>query len=179
MPRRDLDSPYTTNGDGPATWGRSVAQQEDLSLGELLKRLSNDMGRLMSQEIALAKAELKESATNIGKGATKLAVAVSFGLVGLIALTAFLVIGLGNVTGGHYAAWALGIGLVEVIIAAIAAKSAMSSMKPQALKPEETIETLREDKQWGQREARDLKRDLTSKPTTERSGRQGAGDGME
>jgi uncharacterized membrane protein YqjE len=174
MAEQGLHAPYTTSGDGPAAWqGSYGAHQEEPSLGELLKRLSNDTGDLISQEIALAKAEIRESATNIGKGAGKFAVALAFGLVGLVALTAFLVIGLGSLTGGYYAAWSLGIGLVEVIIAAIAAKSAMSSMKPRSIKPTDTIETLREDKQWAKREMRDLKHDLTSNPETEQSRRQG------
>jgi uncharacterized membrane protein YqjE len=169
MAQQDLRRPATTSGDGPATWeGSYGAQAEELSLGELLKRLSNDAGELISQEISLAKAELKESATNIGKGATKFGVALAFGFVGLIAITAFMVIGLGNATGG-YEWWALGVGAAEMIIAGIAAKSAMSSIKPAAIKPADSIDSLREDKSWAKREARDLKHDLATNPTTKQS----------
>jgi uncharacterized membrane protein YqjE len=179
MARQDSKSPFTASGDGPAAWKHDYpVQQEEPSLGELLKRLSNDTGHLVSQEISLVRAELTESATNIGKGATKLGVALVFGLVGLIALTAFLVMALGNAMGGHYAVVALGIGMLEVIVAAIAARSAIASMKPQPLERDSTIETLREGKQWGKREVRDLKRDLTSEPTRAEHGR-GRGDGME
>jgi uncharacterized membrane protein YqjE len=163
MARQDSKPAYVPDGDGPASWrGTYGVHQEEPSLGELLKRLSNDMGHLVSQEVALAKAEVRESATNAAKGATSFGVALAFGFVGLIALTAFLVIALGNITGGSYAGWALGIGVLEVVVAAIAARKAMSAMRPRTLRPDETIDTLREGKAWGRREIRDLKHDLTS-----------------
>jgi uncharacterized membrane protein YqjE len=165
MATQETGSRFAIDGDGLAPWEDSYrAQQEDPSLGELLKRLSNDTGELVSQEVALAKAELRESAANISKGAVKLGVALMFGLTGALTLTAFLIIGLGGATGGHYAAWALVIGAAELIIAALAANGARKSMRPSEIKPEETIESLREDKNWARNEMKDLKRDLTSTP---------------
>jgi len=174
MAQRDMQPGIMTNGDGRGSWeGSYGGQHDDTSLGELLKRLSTDTGNLVSQEVALAKAELKDSVASVTKGATKMAVAYMFGLVGMIALTAFAIIGIGNLTGGNYAASAFGVAVVELIVAAIAGKSAMGSMTSQDIKPEATIETLREDKQWAQREMKDLKRDITSNPTTAHAGRQG------
>jgi uncharacterized membrane protein YqjE len=167
MAAQETRSRFATNGDGPAPWEDvHQARQEEPSLGELLKRLSNDTGDLLSQEIALAKAELRESVENIGRGAVKLGVALMFGLTGLLALTAFLIVGLGGVTGGHYGTWALVIGVVELIIAALAARSAKQSMRPSQIKPTETIDTLREDKSWARDEMKDLKRDLTTTPAS-------------
>ncbi len=42
------------------------------SLGDLLGEVSRDISTLMRQEVALAKAELKESATRSAKGASLL-----------------------------------------------------------------------------------------------------------
>jgi uncharacterized membrane protein YqjE len=174
MDRQQTQSRHATNGDGLAPWETDYrAQQEDPSLGELLKRLSNDTGDLLSQEVALAKAELKESAANIGKGVTKLGVALVFGLTGAFALTAFLIIGLGGATGGRYATWALIVGVLEVIIAALAANGARKAMRPSEIEPDETIETLREDKDWAKEQVRDLKRDLTSTPASSQQNREG------
>ncbi len=161
----EITSRFTTGDDGSAPWTADrPTQQEESSLGELLKRLSNDTGDLMSQEIALAKAELKESATQIAKGTSKLVVASMFGLTGLIALTAFAIVGLGNVTGGHYDVWALVVGATEMIIAAIAANGARKSMRASELMPAATMQTLREDKSWAQRAAKNLKHDITKSP---------------
>jgi uncharacterized membrane protein YqjE len=180
MAEQDFGRQFGRDGEGSAGWEGSYGDQPDgRSLGELLKRLSNDTGELVTQEISLARAELKESVTNVGKGAAKLGFAAAFGVAGMIALTAALVIGLGHLIGEHYGWSALIVGLAETIIAGVSAKSAMSSMKPASMKPKETIETLREDKSWAKQEARDLKREITSNPTTAQSGRQGRRDGME
>ena len=170
---QDTRSRFATNGDGPAPWEADYRpEQEDPSLGELLKRLSNDTGDLVSQEVALAKAELRESAENIGKGAVKLGIALMFGLTGALALTAFLIIGLGGATGGHYATWALVVGGIELIIAAVAANGARKVMRPGEIKPAETIDSLREDKSWAKDEMRDLKHDLTSPPASSHQNRE-------
>jgi hypothetical protein len=96
-----------------------------------------------------------------------------FGLTGAIALTAFLIIALGGVTGGRYGTWALVIGVIEVIIAAVAANGARKAMRPSEIKPEETLETLREDKSWAKHEMKDLKREITSTPPTSHQNREG------
>jgi uncharacterized membrane protein YqjE len=174
MDRQDTQSRFATSGDGLSPWEENYrAQQDDPSLGDLLKRLSDDTGDLLSKEVALAKAELKESAANIGKGAVKLGIALMFGLTGAIALTAFLIIALGGVTGGRYGTWALVIGVIEVIIAAVAANGARKAMRPSEIKPEETLETLREDKSWAKHEMKDLKREITSTPPTSHQNREG------
>ncbi|PYI37282.1 hypothetical protein CVS30_16320 [Arthrobacter psychrolactophilus] len=51
--------------------GRQAPRErpEEASLGELLGEVSRDMSTLMRQELELAKAELRESATRAGKGA--------------------------------------------------------------------------------------------------------------
>ncbi|NKX51846.1 phage holin family protein, partial [Arthrobacter deserti] len=41
----------------------------NLSLGEIMGEVTRDLSTLMRQEVALAKAELKESAGKAGKGA--------------------------------------------------------------------------------------------------------------
>lgn len=168
MATHDTRSRYATNGDGLTPWedNNRVQHESDESIGELLKRLSSDTGELVSQEIALAKAELKESAANLAGGAVKLSIALMFGLTGAIALTAFLIIALGGATGGHYGTWSLVVGALEVMIAAVAAASARKSMKSSEIKPTETIAALREDKTWARNEMKDLKRDLTAAPAS-------------
>src|ERR1041384_4516402 len=60
----------------------------DASLGELFKRLSDDSSRLVRQEIALAKLELKHSAGAAAGGAAKIGIAAVLALPGLLAVTA-------------------------------------------------------------------------------------------
>ena len=174
MAGQETQSRYGSNGEGSAPWEDNYrTQQNDSSLGELLKRLSNDTGDLIGQEIALAKAELKESAANVGKGVTKFAVAWMFGMTGFLAITAFLIIGIGGAIGGRYATSALIVGVVEMIIAAIAANGARKAMRPSEIKPTETIQSIREDTNWAKREMKDLKRDVTTSPAPSHQHREG------
>jgi len=167
------DTHARTLAEGRTEWnGRPYGSEGDEpSLGELLKRLSNDTGDLISQEITLAKAELRESANTAVKGASKLAIAGVLGLVGTIALTAFAVLGLADLIGGEYWVWALVVGAIELIVAAVIARGALKGMKQEGLKPDESIESLRESKSWAKEEARDLKRDITGSSNTAHAGR--------
>ncbi len=155
-------------GNGRGTWNEDEYRDDGPSLGELLKRLSGDMGTLVSQEVHLAKAELRESASTAAKAASKLGVAMTFAIAGTIALTAFLVIAIGGAIDNYWLA-ALIVGAAELLAGVLLAKGAINSMKSSGIKPTETIETLREDKAWAAREARDLKREMSSHSTANNS----------
>ena len=171
MIQRDSRTRFTNDGDGRTRWnGPSSLREEGLTLGELLKRLSGDMGDLVGKELELAKAELKESASIAAKSSAKLGTALVMALVGAIAVTAAIVIGIGAAT-GNYVLPALIAGLVELAIGATMARAAMSTMKGGEMKPAETMDTLRENKRWAAHEARDLKRDITSGKPTANAGR--------
>src|SRR5256885_4624055 len=85
------------DGDG----GRVRQEVQDASIGELFKRLSADGSHLVQQEIQLAKAELQESATRIAKSGAKIGTAVVLALPGIMAITAAVGIGLGDLLASH------------------------------------------------------------------------------
>lgn len=61
---------------GELSHGRSVERQlagDDRSIGEIFSDLTANLSTLMRQEVALAKAELRDSASKAGKGAGLLA----------------------------------------------------------------------------------------------------------
>ena len=99
------------------------------------------------------------------KGGAKLGVAMTFAIAGTIALTAFLVIAIGDAIDNYWLA-ALIVGALELGIGMVMAKSAMRSMTGSDIKPTETMNSLRENKQWAGNEARDLKREITSANST-------------
>lgn len=73
--------------------GRSVERQlvgDNRSIGEIFSDLTANLSKLMRQEVALAKAEIRDSATHAGKGAGLLAGA---GVAGHLVLM-FLSLGL-------------------------------------------------------------------------------------
>ena len=67
---------------------------KDRSLKQLVSDLRTDAGLLVRQEIALAKAELKEKATGVAKQAALFAGAGLLAYTGLLVLFAALVLGL-------------------------------------------------------------------------------------
>ena len=85
------------------------------SLGDLLGEVSRDLSTLIRQEMALAKAELKESAGKAGKGAGLLGGAGYAALMAVLFLSIALWWGLGTLIGNGWS------GVVVAVIWAIVA----------------------------------------------------------
>ena len=86
------------------------------NVGELLSDITADLSQLMRQEVELAKAELRQSATRAGKGSGMLAGAGVAALLALIFLSVAVWWGLGNSIGRGWSA--LVVMLIWLIIAA-------------------------------------------------------------
>lgn len=130
-------------------------------LGDLLQRLTTDMGELIRQEIDLAKAEMREVGAAVARDAGKIAAAAALALAGALALIAFLVVGLGVLLGGRYWLSALIVGLVAAASGGMVARNAITDVKHRGLAPRQTVSSLRDDVTWVRREAVELKRELT------------------
>jgi hypothetical protein len=87
------------------------------SLGELLGEVTQDLSSLMRQEIALAKAELKDSASKAGKGAGMLGGAGYAALMAVFFLSVALWWGIGQLTGLGWSA--VIVALIWGVIAAV------------------------------------------------------------
>ncbi|WP_314649149.1 phage holin family protein [uncultured Microbacterium sp.] len=94
----------------------SEQKAESTSLGELLSEVTSDLSTLMRQELELAKAELKQSATRAGRGAGMLGGAGYAALMAVFFLSVALWWALGYLTGLGWSAV-----IVAVIWAIIAA----------------------------------------------------------
>ena len=136
---------------GTTTAGATAAETstpgvEDESIGSLVGRLSSDVSTLMRQELALAKAELREEATKAAKGAGMLGGA---GLAGYF-VALFLSLTLMWALGGALDLWlaALIVAVLWAIVAAVLFVMGRKQMKQVNPKPEQTVETLKEDKEW-------------------------------
>jgi hypothetical protein len=95
----------------------SDAQTPNQSIGELFTDVTKDVSLLIRQEVELAKAELRESATAAGKGAGELGGAAVAGHFGLLFLTIAVWWAIGNGIGRGWAG--LIVGVVYLIIAGI------------------------------------------------------------
>ena len=116
------------------------------SIGELLGQLANNSAALVRDEIALARQEMGEKVNSFRSGVVTVAIGAAVGLVAVLTLTAAAVIGLAHVIDAGYAA--LIIGGVFAIVGGIMVFTGLNRLKQTSLKPEKTIKTLEEDKEW-------------------------------
>ena len=114
---------------------------ETTSLGDLLGDVTRDISTLMRQEVELAKAELKQSATRAGKGGGMLAGAGVAGHFVLLFLSLALWWALGTVMGLGWSAVVLAViwGVIAAVLAAVGRKQ-LNAIKGMP----QTAETLQE-----------------------------------
>lgn len=127
------------------------------NIADLIRKLRDDTLSLVSEEVALAKTEISEKLSRTSRNLGYLAVGaliassalllvfMSFGFLlgelfvrrnydpGMAAFLGFIIIGL----------------LVGAVSAALIAK-ALNSLGTDSIKPEKTVRSLQEDKQWAQ-----------------------------
>jgi Putative Actinobacterial Holin-X, holin superfamily III len=132
---------------GNATETIMTTSKDDRTLGEMFAELSRETRTLVQQEIQLAKTELTEKASKMGKGAGLI---VGGGLIvygGLLAIIAAVVLAL---IAFGLPAWmsALVGGLLIAGAGYLLIRSGLAAFRAQDLKPRQTIETLKEDAQW-------------------------------
>jgi len=114
---------------------------DNTSLGELLGEVTRDLSTLMRQEVELAKAELKDSASRAGKGGGMLAGAGVAGHFVLLFLSIALWYALGELMGLGWSA--VVVAVLWGIIAAILASMGRKELKTVKGMPQ-TTETLSE-----------------------------------
>jgi hypothetical protein len=117
------------------------AKADSTSLGDLLGEVSRDISTLMRQEVELAKAEAKESATRAGKGGGMLAGAGVAGHFVLLFLSVALWYALGELMGLGWSAVVVAVlwGIIAAVLASIGRKE-LKAIKGMP----QTVETVQE-----------------------------------
>ncbi|MCP9985551.1 phage holin family protein [Streptomyces sudanensis] len=108
--------------------------------------MTADVQHLLRQEVKLAKVEIQEEATKAGKAAGMFGGAGFAGYMTALFLSLAAVFGLANVMDAGWAA--LIVTAVWAVVAAVLFVLGRSRMREVSPKPEQTIETLKEDAQW-------------------------------
>ena len=126
------------------TTGTTPPPGADRSLGELVAAASADISTLMRKEVELAKVEIKREVVNAGKGAGAFGAAGFAGLLGLLFLSIALAYGISKIVGDHVGVGFLVVGLLYLVVAAVAALIGKKSLKKVG-KPERTLETVKGD----------------------------------
>ena len=121
------------------------------SLGELVQTATRDLSLLVSQEIALAKVEIKREVTAAGKGAGLFGGAGLTGLLALLFLSIALAFAIGRPT--TLGVGFLIVGLLYLVMAAVLALVGKKQIS-QVGAPERTIATLKDDAAWAKHPTR-------------------------
>lgn len=134
-----------------------MSSESHTTLPTLLRDLRDETTTLLRQEVALAKAELKENASRMGSHAAHIAVGGFVAYAGVIVL----LIGLGLLISSlleragmdpDLAQWLApaALGAVVALIGYAMVSKARKAMAHEDMKPRRTIETMRENKEWAQ-----------------------------
>jgi hypothetical protein len=124
--------------------------KDDRSLGELFSELSRQTSTLIRQEVALAKAEMKQKGTEAGKDIGMMAAGGALAYAGLLALIAAAIIALANVIPWWMSA--LIVGMLVVGIGYLLIQRGMSALKESGIAPKQTIESVKEDAEWAKKQ---------------------------
>jgi len=119
----------------------------DRSLGELFSDLSQQTADLIRQELRLAKVELSEKLSDVGRQAMMIGVAAAFGLAAVVTIAAavtLLLIEVGVVAWLAAAITAAVMGLTAYLLA----QSGIAALRKRSIAPVETIHSLKETTQW-------------------------------
>ena len=130
-----------------------IESKDDRSLGELFADLARESSTLLRQEVQLAKTELSQSASRVGKDTASIAVGGLIAYAGLLAILAAAIIGLAAAG----LPWWVAALLVGVIVAGIGyglIQRGLTALKREDLAPRRTIETLQDDAQWAKEQVR-------------------------
>lgn len=125
---------------------RRRESRDERSLGELFSDLARDITTLVRQELALARTELTEKASSVGKDIAALAVGGAVAYAGFLAILAALAIGLGQLGVPWWLA-ALLVGLVVAGIGYALIQRGLTALRHTDLAPRRTLETLKDDVQ--------------------------------
>ena len=123
-----------------------MQERDDRSIGELVAELSRETTTLVRQELQLAKAEMSQKATRVGKNVGFLVVGGVVAYTGLLAIVAAVIIVLGNVIPLWISALAVGAAIALVGLVLVA--KGVNTLRQEDPAPRETMETLKEDKEW-------------------------------
>jgi len=127
------------------------------SIPALLRELRDESTTLLRQEVALAKTEMKENVSRMGTHAATLATGGLVAYAGVIVL----LIGVGHLLGAalvragldpKIAQWLAPsiVGLLVAIIGWVMVTKAKNAMAHDELAPQQTIDSLRDNKQWAE-----------------------------
>ncbi|WP_240503368.1 phage holin family protein [Streptomyces prasinopilosus] len=140
-PVRDTRS---REGHGRAGYGHAEHGRDEHSVGELVGQATEQVSRLVRQEMALAKVELAEKGRRAGRGGGMLGAAGAFAYAGLLA-TAFTVGAALSLVLPVWAAALIVTAVLFVVAAVLAALGRAELKKATPAAPEQALDSVKAD----------------------------------
>ena len=130
----------------PAPPPPPLSTASEPSLGDLIGEIGQDLSQLVRDEIELAKAEIKQESAKAGKAVGMLGGAGYAGHVVLLFGSLTVVFALANVMDPAWAA--LIVTALWAVVGGVLYAAGRKRLRTVNLKPEQTVETLKEDARW-------------------------------
>ena len=127
---------------------RPLLADPDVGIPDLIRRLTSDSKRLVTDEVQLAKIEAKESLHRASRGVLWLALAFGSAVVMLVAVTLLLTSLLGRLMAGHMWFGALVTGVIELAVGGWLLKKGLSAFAEPSYSLEQTRASLAETANW-------------------------------
>lgn len=125
-----------------------VMTVSDPGIPDLIRRLSDDSKRLVTDEVNLAKIEAKESLSRATRGFMWLGLALAVSVVMFTALTIFLTTLIGRAVNGHMWVGALVTGVLELAIGVYLIKRATAAISEPSYTLEASRHALADTASW-------------------------------
>lgn len=150
----EIRRPEADRGEEPSSdrEPRTGPASDTSSLAGLLQEIVGNIQNIIRSEVRLAKAEVREDVTSLGKAAGILVAGAVLGVYALGVLLLFLVYLLDEVMKDWLAA--LVVALVVAAIAGVLVKLGLNRIKSVNPAPEQTIDSIKEDVQWVKQQTR-------------------------
>jgi len=125
-------------------------------LGSIVSGIVKDLQEIVRGEVKLAKTEIREDVSAMGKGAASIAAGGIVAFVGFV----FLMLRATFVLSKWVEMWiaALILAVALLLIGAILAMSGKRKLSASSLKPTESMESLKEDQAWASQQIKSVKK---------------------
>jgi uncharacterized membrane protein YqjE len=120
----------------------------ETGIPDLIRRLSDDSKRLVTDEVQLAKLETKDSLHRAARGGIWLALAFGVSVIMLVALTVFVATLIGRIANDHMWVGALIVGVVELVVGLWLVKRGLATYAKPSYTLEQTRGSLADTTHW-------------------------------
>ncbi len=134
------------NRPAPVTPAPAVTRERTAdSIPDLIRNLATDLSSLLGKEISLAKAEVRESVTEVQTAVGAIATGGAIAVAGLVILLMSGVYGLSNIVDPWLAA--LIVGAAALLVGYMMVRGAKEKMSAHSFVPDRTMDSMQKDKE--------------------------------